>query len=102
MKTFVKEFCQGIYDSMMDKPLFLEKYTLDSLFEVFYPALISVLVKIFTLFLGIVACWMASNLLGMQFSMLFWVWITCCIVWVSGDDLLKQAFLVLKDISNMK
>lgn len=101
MKEQIKQFCQGIYDSMQTSPEFINKYSLDDLYKIVLNAFSMVALKVFTLIMGIIACILASIQFQLEFSTLFWVGLTLWLCWVVSDDALKKLVELIKDIQSM-
>lgn len=101
MKKMIREFCQGIYDGMASKKEFIEKYTFDEVYHIVLNAFYALVLKVFTLILGIVACILASIKMDIRFSALFWTGITVWICWLYSDEDLKQLASFFHDIMNI-
>lgn len=101
MKEIIRDFCRGIYDAMCSNREFIEKYTFEDLFEIVLKAFYALVLKVFTLILGIIACILAAVKLNISFYTLFWVGITLWLCWFLADGDLKSVAALIRDISNL-
>lgn len=99
MKQIVRNFCQGMYDAMLTNDFLRSHYTVDTLYEILYPAWISLWVKCITILLGLVACVLASYLFSISFSTLFWVGFVFALSWLTSDADIKKAIALFKAIA---
>lgn len=101
MKEIIHDFCQGIYDAMCLNREFIEKYTFEKLYDIVLKAFYALVLKIFTLLLGFVACILAVMKLNINFYTIFWVGITLWLCWFLADSDLKEAAGLIRDIANI-
>lgn len=101
MKQFIKNFAQGMYDSLLEvNTEFCNKYSFDDFFEITYRFFFSLFLKGITFILGIIACALASSIFSISFSALFWLWFIFCMSWCIQDKDLHQFISILQEIQN--